>query len=412
MQFDVEFARSQFPSFLQPELAEWAFFENAGGSYVPHQVADRLDAFFRRCKVQPYGPFAASIEAGEAMDAGYRCIVELLNAAADEVTLGPSTTMNCYVLAQALRPTLKPGDELIITNQDHEANIGCWERLAEFGVAVKCWAIDPDSGELEVDALRTLVTDRTRLVCFSLCSNIVGTFQDVRAIVKVAHDAGALAIADGVSYAPHRVVDVRELGVDICLFSTYKTFGTHLGVLWGKREVLEGLAPQGHFFNSQLPRYRLNPAGPLHAEIAALAGVGEYYDALYRVHFGDMNLNRLERAKSVFELVADHETRLANQLLESLNELPDVRIVGQRTATASRRAPTISIVCAGHKHGELARGLAARKIAVRAGHFYALRCIRALGIQDPAEGVLRISMVHYNTEEEVRRLTDGLASLL
>ena len=190
MQFDVEFARSQFPSFRQPELAEWAFFENAGGSYVPHQVADRLDAFFRRYKVQPYGPFAASIVAGEAMDAGYRCIVELLNAAADEVTLGPSTTMNCYVLAQAVRPTLKPGDELIITNQDHEANIGCWERLAEFGVAVKCWAIDPDSGELEVDALRTLVTDRTRLVCFSLCSNIVGTFQDVREIVKVAHDAG------------------------------------------------------------------------------------------------------------------------------------------------------------------------------------------------------------------------------
>ena len=137
MQIDIDFIRSQYPVFQNPETARWAFFENAGGSYVPRQVTDRLDHFFRFTKVQPYGPFEASIAAGEAMDEGYRCVAELLNADADELTLGPSTTMNFYVLAQAFRPLLKAGDEIVVTNQDHEANIGCWRRLGEFGVVLK-----------------------------------------------------------------------------------------------------------------------------------------------------------------------------------------------------------------------------------------------------------------------------------
>ena len=187
MRLDVDFVRRQYPVFQQPELAEWAFFENAGGSYVPEQVIERLDRFFRCYKVQPYGPFESSIIAGEAMDEGYRCIEELLNAQDTELTMGPSTTLNCYVLAQAVRPTLRSGDEIIVTNQDHEANIGCWERLSEFGAVVKLWAIDPASGELSIDVLRELVTDRTKLICFTLCSNIVGSFQDAGAIVDMAH---------------------------------------------------------------------------------------------------------------------------------------------------------------------------------------------------------------------------------
>lgn len=200
-----------------------AFFENAGGSYVPRQVIDRLSHFFQFTKVQPYGPFPSSIAAGEAMDDGYRCIAELLNADEDELTLGPSTTLNFYVLAQAIRPTLKAGDEIIVTNQDHEANIGCWERLREFDVVIKKWRIDPETGELNLEDLKTLITDRTRLVCFSLCSNIVGTMNDVNAIANVAHDAGALAIGDGVSFAPHRLVDVNQLGIDLYLLVHYNT---------------------------------------------------------------------------------------------------------------------------------------------------------------------------------------------
>jgi cysteine desulfurase family protein (TIGR01976 family) len=412
MSLEVNFVRRQYPVFQNRKTAEWAFFENAGGSYVPAQVIEKLYDFFRFNKVQPYGLYPSSIKAGEAMNDGYRCIAELLNAHEDEITLGPSTTLNFYVLAQAFRPGLKVGDEIIVTNQDHEANIGCWRRLSEFGVVVKEWRIDSESGELNIQDLKTLVTERTRLVCFTLCSNIVGTMNDVDAVTKIAHDVGALAIADGVSFAPHQIIDVNTQGVDFYLFSTYKTFGTHIGVMWGKKDVLETLTTQGHFFNADKPHYRLNPAGPLHAEIAALAGIGEYYDTLYENHFDETDLNRHERAIKVFNLFADHESRLADQLLETLRALPEVKIIGQQHAIPGKRAATISFVPNNKKPSHIVKQLAKRKIAVRNGHFYAFRCVEALGIADPEEGVVRISLVHYNTEDEVNRLSEALRSVL
>ncbi len=408
MPLDVEFVRSQYPIFQNPETAQWAFFENAGGSYVPRQVIDRLSHFFQFTKVQPYGPFPSSIAAGEAMDDGYRCIAELLNADEDELTLGPSTTLNFYVLAQAIRPTLKAGDEIIVTNQDHEANIGCWERLSEFDVVIKKWRIDPETGELNLEDLKTLITDRTRLVCFSLCSNIVGTMNDVNAIANVAHDAGALAIGDGVSFAPHQLVDVNQLGIDLYLFSTYKTFGTHVGVMWGKKEILSEIKPQGHYFNVGKPHYRLNPTGPLHAEIAALAGIGEYYDTLYTHHFDEPCGDRHQRAARVFDLFAEHETYLSNRLLKTLRSFSGTRVIGQPLAEVGKRASTISFIPKNQKSGETVKKLADLKIAARNGHFYAMRCVEALGVKDPEEGVVRISLVHYNTEDDVDRLIEGL----
>ena len=285
MNLDFDFIRAQYPVFTNPDTARWAMFENAGGCYVPRQVSDRLHDFFQYTKVQPYGPFEASIKAGEAMEAGYRAMAGLLNCDPSELTLGPSTTMNFYVLAQAIRPLLVPGDEIIVTNQDHEANIGCWRRLSEFGAVIKEWRIDPQTGELAVEDLKSLVGNRTRLVCFTLCSNIVGTMNDFKTVCDIAHDAGALAIGDGVSFAPHRVLDVSASGLDLYLFSTYKTFGTHVGVMWGKQSVLDTLEPQGHYFNRNLPHYRFNPAGPLHAEIAALAGIEDIYRCALRPPF-------------------------------------------------------------------------------------------------------------------------------
>lgn len=410
MTLDIEFVRSQYPVFDNPETAEWAFFENAGGSYVPRQVIERLTRFFRFTKVQPYGPFPSSAAAGEAMDESYRCIAELLNAEEDALTLGPSTTMNFYVLAQAIRPTLRAGDEIIVTNQDHEANIGCWRRLSEFGVVIREWRIDPETGELDSKDLKNLVTERTRVVCFTLCSNIVGTMNDVTEIAGIAHDAGALAVGDGVSFAPHRLPDVNRLAVDLYLFSTYKTFGTHVGVMWGKKEILEDLKDQGHYFNADKAHYRLNPAGPLHAEIAALAGIGEYFDTLYEHHFTEKGLNRHERARRLFDLFGVHEARLANRLLETLSGQTGMRIIGQTHAEPGRRASTISFVPEKKKPGDVVKKLVERKIALRNGHFYALRCVEALGVKDPEEeGVIRISLVHYNSEEEVDRLIEGLS---
>jgi cysteine desulfurase family protein (TIGR01976 family) len=412
MPLAIDFVRRQYPVLQAPDTAAWAFFENAGGSYAPRQVVDRLTHFFQYTKVQPYGPFPASEVAGQAMDAGYQAMADLLNAELDELTLGPSTTLNCYVLAQALRPLLAPGDEIIVTNQDHEANIGCWRRLGEFGVVVREWRIDPQTGELAIADLERLVNPRTRLICFTLCSNIVGSMNDATAVGRLAREVGALTVGDGVSFAPHRLLDVRTCPLDIYLFSTYKTFGTHVGVMWGRPEVLARLRPQGHDFNDDKPHYRLNPTGPMHAEIAALAGIAEYIDTLYNHHFGETGAGSHEKARRVFDLFALHETRLANRVLETLGAIPGVRLIGRPTAETGRRAATISFVKEGCASAAVARRLAEDRIAVRHGHFYALRCLKALGVQDPASsGVVRISLVHYNSDEEVSRLIESLHTL-
>ncbi|NNL77617.1 MAG: aminotransferase class V-fold PLP-dependent enzyme [Desulfobacterales bacterium] len=411
MTLDIDFIRSQYPVFTNPQTARWAMFENAGGSYVPRHVTDRLHDFFQFTKVQPYGPFEASVIAGEAMDAGYRAMADLLNCNPDEVTLGPSTTLNFYVLAQAIRPTLKPGDEIVVTNQDHEANIGCWWRLQEFGAVIKEWRIDPQTGELSIEDLKALISDRTRLVCFSLCSNIVGTMNDFKTIGDIAHDAGALAIADGVSFAPHRVLDINTSGLDLYLFSTYKTFGTHLGVMWGKPAVLDTLEPQGHYFNRDLPHYKFNPAGPLHAEIASLAGIGEYIDAVDDHHFNVVELDVHTKAARVFDLFAEYETIQANRILGAIKAIPGSRIIGQDHAAAGSRAATIAFTIDKMSSSDAVQKLVEKDIAVRNGHFYAVRCLEALGIQDTTDGIIRISLVHYNTEEEVSRLLEALAEL-
>ena len=407
---DVDFVRQQFPSFSTEDTARWAFFENAGGSYVPKTVSDRLHRFFTEYKVQPYGVTAMSIRAGKEMDSAYAGMAELINAQDDEITLGPSTTLNMYVLSQAIKTTLRPGDEIIVTNQDHEANIGCWRRFEQAAIIVREWGIDAVTGELDLNDLRSLVTDKTRLICFSLCSNIVGTFNDARAVSAIAREVGAVVVADGVSYAPHAVIDVRELGVDFVCFSTYKTFGTHLGILWGDPEVSARLPAQGHYFNENEPHYRMNPTGPLHAEIAALNGVFEYYDAVYGHHFSDPGSDIRQRANAVFDLFTEHETHLANQLLDYLRQKPGVRIIGQDRADG-KRAATISLIVEGRSSAEIAERLAEKEVGVGYGNFYAVRCVEALGL--PADpGVIRISMVHYNTMQEVDRLITALEDVI
>ena len=198
------------------------------------------------------------------MDRGYHAMAALINADPNEITIGPSTTLNLYVLAQGLRHLLRPGDEIIVTNQDHEANIGCWRRLAEHGVRIREWQIGKADGELELSDLEALMNAKTKIVCFTLSSNLVGTYNDMVTIAGYAHAVGALVVADGVSYAPHVIANAPELGVDFYVYSTYKTFGPHQSVLWGAPKALEQVEPQGHFFNENEPRYRLNPVSYTH----------------------------------------------------------------------------------------------------------------------------------------------------
>jgi selenocysteine lyase/cysteine desulfurase len=263
---DLEFIRSQFPAFAEPSLAGFAHFENAGGSYACGQTVEWLNRYYRQTRVQPYYAFAPSKLAGEQMDAAKERMAAWLNVGADELHFGPSTSQNTYVVAQALRQQLRPGDEIIVTNQDHEANIGAWSRLHSDGAVIREWKIDPQTAELSLKDLEALLSSRTRMVAFTHCSNVVGSINPVREITDLVHRAGALAFVDGVAFAPHGPPDVAALGADLYVFSLYKVYGPHLGAMFMRRELNAHLPPQGHFFNADHPGKRFTPAGRICAD--------------------------------------------------------------------------------------------------------------------------------------------------
>lgn len=405
---DTAFARRQFPAFSEPSLDGWAFFENAGGSYTCSQVIDRLTAFYTRTKVQPYFPYPASEAAGAAMDEAYRRFAGYLGVGVDEVHLGPSTSQNTYVLAQALRPLWHAGDEIVASNQDHEANAGAWRRLADTGIVVREWRIDPSTGALDPRALDDLLSEKTRMVAFPHCSNVVAAINPAAEIVARAHAAGAIAVVDGVAWAPHGLPDVGALGADVYLFSLYKTWGPHLGLMAVKRNLLATAHNQSHFFNVGKGRARLLPAGPDHAQIAASAGVCDYLDALYAHHFEEP-ADAAERGRRLAAMFRAHETRLAARLLGWLRRRDDVCIVGP--SDPARRAPTVSILPLARDLRDVHRALTERRLMTGFGHFYGVRPLLGMNVE-PDPGVLRLSFLHYTTEEEIEQLIRGLEAAL
>ena len=220
------------------------------------------------------------------MDEARARLAAILGVDTDELSFGPSTTQNTYVLAQAFRQWMKPGEAIVVTNQDHEANSGPWRRLADAGIEVREWQIDPDTGSLNPQDLENLLDEKVRLVCFPHCSNVVGEINPVTEITAIAHAAGAFVCVDGVSYAPHGFPNVGDLGPDIYLFSAYKTYGPHQGCMVIRRPVGELLPNQAHYFNGDVLYQRFTPAGPDHAQVAACAGMADYVDALNAHHGG------------------------------------------------------------------------------------------------------------------------------
>lgn len=397
-QLDSEFVRAQFPN-----IGDWAFFENAGGTFVPSAVSDRVHDYMRRNQVQPGAPYPASAEAMERLERGHRALAEMIGADAQELVIGHSTTMNVYVLSRALRPLFQPGDEIIVTNLDHEANSGAWRRLADEGITVKEWRIDPSTASLDgLERLEPLLSDRTRLVCVTWCSNITGAISDMEEIVRAAHDIGAWVCADAVALAPHRALELGKSGVDFCLFSLYKLYGPHLGALFGKRERLLAAESQNHFFLP--PAFALQPGGYQHETVASIEGIVEYVEQVHAHHFADRGQSRPQRYAETFDLFARHEDAISAPLLEYLSARRDIRIIGPGTADRRIRVPTISFVADGREASELPEILGRRGLGIGSGHFYAKRCIDALGL----DGVTRISMAHYNTREEVERLIQEL----
>jgi selenocysteine lyase/cysteine desulfurase len=421
MHLDVGFVRSQFPAFDQASLRGWSFFESAGGSFPCRQTIDALTRYYTETRVQPYAPYPASQAAGAAMDHSRQRWAEALGVGPDEVSFGPSTSMNAYVLANAFGQVLGPGDEVVVTNQDHEANTGAIRRAAKgAGATLVEWAVDPERGLLDLERLADLLTARTRLVVVPHCSNIVGMENDVVAIVAMAHERGARVVVDGVSYAPHGFPDVAALDADVYLFSLYKTYSVHQGLMVTRNGILDELPNQGHYFNRHLRSKRLTPAGPDHAQEAAAGAVLDYVEALAH-HHGDRDACAGLRAAvdATTERWQHHETRLLGGVLDLLDGSSQVRLVGPDRAGSPtgvdgrrlHRCPTVAFVPLAASPVETVDALVRRGVMCWSGDFYAARLIEALGI-DPDTGVVRVSWVHYTSDADIDRLLAALAEVV
>lgn len=407
MDLDLNFVHQKFPQ--SRDHGNAVFCANAGGSFVAQPVLDIFEHFNRHTRVQPYSNFTPSLEAGEAMNRARTLWAEALNIAENELTIGPSTSLNSYVMSQAIGHHLQPGDEIVLTQQDHEANYGAWQKKAEErGAKVRQWPVDPETGLLDPEDLPALLNEKTRWVFFTHCSNIIGTVNPVKALVKqIRASCDARIGVDAVAYAPHHISNLKDLDVDLYLFSLYKVFGPHQGIMYISAETQESLNPQSHFFLMEDTVKQFNPAGPQHAEVAAAAGVLDYFSALMDHHdiSGSGSLNA--DLQSLHSLLADHEQRLAAPILAYLHESNRVRLLGKPHCNDNDRAATIAFKPVTQSSADVVKTMQKAGIGTENGHFYAQRLLNNLGI-DVDDGVVRLSLVHYNTPTDVQRILDAL----
>ncbi|MCG8432938.1 MAG: aminotransferase class V-fold PLP-dependent enzyme, partial [Gammaproteobacteria bacterium] len=303
--FDVDYARTQFAGLENG----WAFFDNAGGSLTLNRVIDRVSDYMRTMPVQLGASYAVSAQAAERQAQTVTSMAQFINAEPNEIVFGPSSTALLDRLARALRPSLRKNDEIIVTNIDHEANIGPWLRLRQYGIKIRIWEVNRDDYSLKIDDLKQLLNDKTRLVCFSQTTNIFGTIEPVKEITRAAHALGAKVCVDGVAYAPHRLVDVKDWDVDFYVFSLYKTFGPHIGMLYGKYEHLLELENLNHeYLGKQAVPYKFQPGGVCYELAWGAAGIPDYLSELGKRANGRMTGR--DAIRVAFEAIALHESKL------------------------------------------------------------------------------------------------------
>ncbi len=410
IKLDIDYVRSQFPTFKDPLAKDWLFAENAGGSYVPKNVIQKLNNFMTSTKVQPYAEYPMSKIAGENMDKATKIFADMINAKKNEILIGGSTSINLYVLSNALKHFIKKGDEVIVTNQDHEANISPWRRLSKSGAKIIEWKFNKKNGELEIDDLKKILNKNTKILAVTHCSNIVGSINSLQQICELAHKFNTIVIGDGVSYAPHGFPDVKELGVDFYTFSLYKTYGPHLGLLYGREEILKKLPNQNHEFLDKDYPYNINPGGPNHEELVSLIGINEYFENVYNHHFKNKKLSIREKIMKLNNLISYHEELIANPILEYIDNRDDLVLIGKNKIQNKNRAPTISFFSKKKSSKKISEILVKNKIATRNDNFYAWRCLKALDI-DNEDGVVRISLVHYNSLKDTNKIINALKKI-
>ncbi len=405
---DVTALRRQFPALQRIVNGRTpVFLDGPGGTQVPQRVIDAMVCYLTTCNANHGGAFTTSRESDRVLHEAHAAAADLLNAPSpDEVVFGANMTTLTLHLSRSLGRTWGPGDRVLVTRLDHDANVRPWALAArDAGAEVDFLDFHPEDCTLDLVDLARRLSPRVRLVAVGCASNAVGTVNDVRRIARLAHDAGAMVFLDAVHYAPHGPIDVQEWGCDFLACSAYKFFGPHVGVLWGRRELLEAL-----------PAYKLRPApdtlpdrwmtGTQNHE--GLAGVSAAVDYLAEIGSG---ATRRERLRTALETIRTYEQQLARTLLAGLAERPRFRVLGiTRPEALDRRVPTVALTAADRTPEEMARHLAQREIYAWNGNMYALELSQRLGLEGRG-GFLRLGLVHYNTAEEVDRALRALDEL-
>jgi cysteine desulfurase family protein (TIGR01976 family) len=405
---DLNWVRPQFPALrLTVNGHPAAFLDGPAGTQVPQRVIDAVREYFEQSNANTCGAFATS-RRSDAMIAGTRAaMADLLHCGADEVFFGPNMTTITFALARAIGRELAPGDEIVVTTLDHDANVAPWRALEERGVVIRQADIREEDCTLDLNDLRTKITSRTRLVAVGYASNAVGTINPVKEIVKLAHGAGALAFIDAVHYAPHGPIDVQALDCDFLACSPYKFFGPHMGCIFGKREHLRRFRPYKVRPAPDAPPDSWEMGTQVHEGLAGVTAAIEYLAELGQRSSAAAG-NRREAILSAYAAIREHEMALVTKLIGGLLAIPGLRFFGiSDPARFAQRVPTVAVRLAGHTPLRVAKFLGDRGIFTWDGNYYALNLTERLGVEKDG-GLLRIGLVHYNTAEEVDRLLNTL----
>ncbi len=397
---DLAAVRSRFPALAGAQ----AFLDGPGGSQVPDIVGTAMTGYLYEHNANLGGVFATSVSSEALMDEARRAAADLVGGSSNEIVFGPNMSTLNFLLAHAVARTLEPGDEIVTTVLDHDANISPWLQVAEdHGLFVRTVPVtDPDLA-IDLNALEAALSPRTRIVAFTLASNAVGTVTPARRIADLAHEAGALAWADAVHFAPHRRIDVRQLGVEVLLCSPYKFFGPHMGVAWARRQLLESWpADRVRPADETPPGHRFELGTQNHEAIAGFVATVDYIASL------GAGLDRSGRLDSAFTAIQLHEEELARRFLIGLAGVPGAMLYGiDDPERVGERTPTFCVTVPGQSPRTVAQRLAARGINVWDGNYYAPELMTHLGLEGHGGGV-RIGFLHYSTPDEVDRVLTAL----
>ncbi|BAB47757.1 aminotransferase [Mesorhizobium japonicum MAFF 303099] len=400
--FPIEAVRGQFPALsLTDKGRRRIYLDNPAGTQVPQAVADAVSRCLLTTNANLGGYFETTIAAQSVVDDAHRAMADFLGAASpEEIIIGANMTTLTYHMSRTLGRTLKPGDEIILTRMDHEGNVSPWLQLAEdLSLVVRWLPFDEKSWQVEEAALTGLLSDKTRLVALNYASNLTGSINRVKALTAIAKRAGALVYVDAVQFAPHGLIDVQDLGCDLLICSAYKFFGPHMGILWGRREIIDGLKPYKCRCSSNGLPERFELGTPQIELMAGLMAAVDYFAGL-GVAAGEGGSRRQKIARA-FEVSIAYENPLAQRLIDGLSDIPGLTIHGitDRKRLADR-VPTVSFTVDGIVPETIVRQMNAENIFLWSGHNYAWEIVHQLGI--PAEqGVVRIGIAHYNTAAEI-----------